>query len=281
MNELKKIGGGLQKLPKDKNDFSMGAFFKTKVIPTWDFIVGTSEILDQVETDFCTGFATSAASSVQEGVTLNPFWSFAKSKELSGDIEAWGQNLRTACKVHQKTGAPDYDREYSLEKRDAAFLRDIKNYPEDFLNKALVHKKQAYFEADFFKSTYDSIAAALWKFKDEKRVVITGALWRSHWTFAEGGIIPGFGGKDGFGHAFVFVGQKYIKDKPYLIAQLSNGEDIGDKGFFYFSKFVVDREFTFGNFMFLDMPAGRTPEDISKKTRWSRTGFWRKLFFFV
>lgn len=287
MNEIQHIGGGLTKLPKDDKEFSFGAFFKVDKVPDFEFNIGSSEILDQKDTDFCSAFATCGASSLQEKKTLNPYWSFAKSKELSGDIESWGQDLRSACKVHQKFGAIEYDREFSLEKHDKSFLRDIKNYP-DFTEQAKVHKKQAYFAMDSFRSKYDSIVSAIWKFKDEKRAGVTGMLWRGAWNNVEGGIIPGLVGNQGeFGHAFIFTGQKYIKNKPHLIAQLSNGEEIGDKGFYYFPKIIVDKEATYGNYMFLDMPSSWQKEEIIKESQYYRAGFYGKVwnitkrFFFL
>lgn len=35
---------------------------------------------------------------------LEPGYSFAASKEISGDPDSWGQNLRDACKAHIKYG---------------------------------------------------------------------------------------------------------------------------------------------------------------------------------
>lgn len=275
---MKNIGGGLKELPKDNRDYSFGAFFKVDKIPTWDFLIGSSEILNQKDTDYCTAYSTCAASAIQENKTLNPSWSFAVSKMISNDTEVWGQNLRTACKVHVDYGALEYNPDYSLEKQNEDFLRNINNYPKEFFEQAVIHKKQAYFLMDSFKNTYDSIVSALWKFKDEKRAVITGMLWRRAWTGIEDGIIPSIAGPEGeFGHAFIFIGQKYIKDKPYLVAQLSNGEEIGDKGFYYFPKSIVNKECRYGNFMFLDMP-NMDKEIIIKESQYYRMDFYGKVW---
>jgi hypothetical protein len=106
-DEIKKIGGGLVYKKPDKRNFSFGKVFGTidlAEIPD-DFIVAEPKQKDQGNTDFCSAFATTSASEPQEGVELNPFWQFAVSKMISGNPEAWGQDLLSAIKVHTKYGA--------------------------------------------------------------------------------------------------------------------------------------------------------------------------------
>lgn len=253
--------GGLQKLPRDRRDLQFGAVFtlpQLEELPK-EFSIGETEILDQGETDYCSGYATCAASAFQEEITLHPVWSFAVSKILSGDIYGWGQNLRDAVKVHQKYGAiPLNSFEMSFDPK----YRDRNNFPNELFVIAEKHKKQSYFS---ISGNFDSIRQTLWANRTEERAVITGCLWRIGWLNKLNGIIPKFIlEKDGFGHAFIITGWKEIDGESYLIAQLSNGKEIGNKGKFYFPKIVVNREFTYGCFVFKDMPL-----EEAKQKGWS------------
>jgi len=266
--EIKK---GLRPTPKDKRDISFGAVFslsKLEELPK-EFSIGESEILDQQDTDYCSGYATCAASAFQELKTLHPVWSFAVSKMISGDIDDWGQNLRDALKAHTKFGAipitlfeVNFDSKY----------RDIKNFP-DFFDTAVYHKKQSYFKVDS-GNVFDDIRLALYANREEKWAVITGVLWRTSWLYAPSGIIPKLIlDNSGFGHAFIITGWKEIAGEPYLVAQLSNGTDIGDKGKFYFPRQVVNREFTYGAYTFKDISS-----EEAKKRGWN---VWIKILNFL
>src|SRR3990167_5991989 len=155
------------------------------------------------------------------------------------------------------------------DKRDVAFgslfgLPDLSELPRDYFIPSLEIKNQfnsdlcaafaataiAEFQDEVLLSPYytfvkgqydlfDNIRATIWANKEKKQGVITGCLWRSIWTRANDGIIPKFDlDKEGFGHAFVIAGWKEINGETYLIAQLSNGIEVGDKGYFYFPRNV-------------------------------------------
>lgn len=149
MNQQNKIKGGLLPLKPDIRDFRFGKIFKPidlAKIPN-DFIIGRTNIEDQGYNDFCSAYATTSASELQENVELNPFWSFAVSKMISGNPKEWGQNLRTAMKVHIKYGAikkSDFNRGEMTEED----LRYIEKYPKELFEKAKEHKKKSYFRVD-------------------------------------------------------------------------------------------------------------------------------------
>lgn len=97
---------------------------------------------------------------------------------------------------------------------------------------------------------FDKISSYLWQFK---RASVTGLMWCPEWTTSKDGIIKEKGTPIS-GHAFIFIGRKMIDGEPYLVAQLSNGTNIGDKGKFYFKREIVNEMCTFGNFAFIDYP---------------------------
>ena len=269
-DETKQIKGGLIYKKPDKRNFNFGKVFGTidlSEIPA-DFIVAEPKQKDQGDTDFCSAFSSTSASEPQEGVELNPFWQFAVSKVISGDPEAWGQTLENAIKVHTKYGAineSDFDRgEFGDEE-----LRYIKNYPEELFEKAEEHKKQSYFEAKGYKETFDSYRACLWANRTTKRLLITGVILHDSWIDSQDGIIKESGNPVS-GDACIIIGQKTIDGEPYLIAQLSAGEKIGDKGKLYYSREMINKYFNFGGFLFVDMP----PEEAKKKA-WS---VWRRIW---
>ena len=262
MNKI--FRGGLLPLPKDNRDFSNQKVFGSMRTPDVDFEIGKPICIeDQKTTDYCAGMAASSVAEDHEGVDLDPIWPFAVAKSIDKRFNKWGTDLRTMCRASCKVGF--------IEKKDSPYTIDdprdkivyLNNWPSELLEKAQEHRQRSYFRVDDRGSPFESIRQALWQHREEKHSVITGVMWREGWEEAEGGIIPVDETVQWFGHALKIYGQKVFDGKPYLKAQLSNGEEIGDKGIFYFPKEVVDRDFTFGAFQFNDM----SPED-ARKSAW-------------
>lgn len=256
----KKIQEGLRPIVDDNRDYSHTAVFGAipkQQLPEQDFEVSMPlGIKDQGETDFCSAYAACAVSEDQEDVLLNPEYIFMKAKTLSRDPEKWGQDLRTMCKAMVAFG--------TIEQQYFPFLNDPQerstyvqplSWHSDLAGLAYEHRKNSFFNVDGPYDTFDNMRMTLWKDKEDRKSILTGAGWRDSWTKAKGGIIPKEPIKETlFGHAFKIFGQKKIDGEMHLIAQLSNGVDIGDEGIFYFPREVVNREFTFGAFTFSDMP---------------------------
>lgn len=246
-------GYGLKPLPEDPRDFKLGALYgtvDTKGIPD-DFVVAEPlKIKDQRTSDFCTAYALTAVSEDQEGVELSPEFQFYVTKK--GDT-SWGADLRQASDTICKFGSLEQSEANKtiFDKYDREKILASDSWPVGVLSKARLHAKKSYVRIN---GNFDEIRAALWKFRNEKRTIVAGALWRNEWTHAHKGIIPKVYGTSDFGHAFKFFGQKKINGELYLMAQLSSGTEIGDGGIFYFPKEVVDKEVSpYGAFMFMDM----------------------------
>lgn len=266
-------GYGLLPLVEDERDFSHDAVFGSPaldVLPKGDFFVSEPlEIKDQdinYNSDFCAAYAAAAVSEDQEGTLLLPEYTFAIAKAIQGNIASWGIDLRTMAKascVRKDQPCGFLERQYdpfhchTSERPDRDFLADLKNWPEDLVMLAFDHTKNSYFKVDGPYDTFDNMRAVMYKNRAEQRSILTGALWRASWTNAPGGFIdvdtydPN---ERGSGHAFKVFGQMEVRGKLWLVAQLSNGNKSGDKGIYYFSREVVNREFTFGSFTFKDMP---------------------------
>jgi hypothetical protein len=279
MNEENKKGFGLLPLPDDDRDFSFGAVFGAvdlSGIPAEFYVSEPMGIKDQHESDLCAAFSTSAVAEDHEALELCPEYTFAKIRQLLDNVDGWGADLRTACKAGQKFGyLPKRLAPFSLETESRDFVANWENWgPENDIN-AAIHKQKSFFAVNKTSGldTFDSIRNALWKNRDKQSSVVTGCAWRSSWTTAPGGVIPANNYEaTGFGHAFKLFGCREIDGKPYLVAQLSNGTSIGDMGMFYFPRETVNKEFTFGAFMFTDLPIEHAQSLV--KHGWSISWLW-------
>lgn len=267
----RKIVEGLKPLKKDERDFSLAGVFgqvDIKEVTSGDFMVAQPlKIRDQGDTDFCSAYAVIEVSEDQEGELLLPTYQFFKTKQISGDPESWGADLRDACKAPIKFGSlplAGYEEYADLPRSKVV---DPATWPIEFDVVAAKRKKATYFKVDGKYDTFDNIRAAMWQHMDERRSIVVGACWRSSWVNVLGGVIPEEYEEGGFGHAFKICGQKVVNNTLYLVAQLSNSPYIGDNGLFYFSRDVVNKEFTpYGQFMFKDVE--RETVESTQKEGW-------------
>lgn len=252
----------LKRLKKDNRDFKLGQLFdlpKIEELPG-EFILPAPGPKNQGGSDFCPAFTTCLLSEIQEGVRLEASWSFAASKSISGDIEEFGQDLRTAFKSHVKIGAVEESEcPYNLSNKYPSFLRDISNYPSELIEKAKKHQKQSYFLIQGRYDAFDNIRAAIWLFRANRQGVGAGLLWGFPLDQAKLSYIDN---NSGFGHAIPYIGWKKIDGEIYLIARNSYGKSVGDNGDFYVPRKVVNKFANiYGIFMMVDI----SPEEVKKE----------------
>lgn len=256
MNNFKITNEGLQVTQKDERDFNLGGVFgyvDIKKVPVTDFVVAEPLIIkDQGDTDYCSSYALTAVSEDQEGVQLSPHFQFFATKQISGNPDAWGADLRSACKSAKDFGSiPSTEVKMSGVSRDG--ILDSKSWPDVILQRAKLYRKGSYFKVDGPYDLFDNIRCALWKHKEKKNTILTGIKWRYDWINCKDGIIREANG-EGFGHAFKIFGQKVIENEIFLMAQLSNGTGVGDKGIFYLSREIVNKEIEpYGAYMLDDI----------------------------
>lgn len=290
------IKGGLTELPAKKPgeqvDFSAAAVFgsmRAQDLPTGDFIVAPPEgIDDQGDNDFCTFSSSTSVSEDQEAVELEYLWNAFVGKVLvQKDPESWGCDLRTACMTHVKYGGLEAEyspfRHYTKmptreEVLDPKTWGDEKGI-EEYKMMAFEHRKNSVFEVESGPhDKFDNMRSQLWLNRGAMRSIVTGCKWRHAWTDIQGGVIPPEVPEGPYTpHSFKVCGQKIIDGRPHLVAQLSNGDKIGDKGFFYFPREVVNTEFTFGNFMFNDIGREEAEAHLYYKTS-VRDSFIKKYY---
>jgi len=239
---------GLQPLPEDPRDFKLGAIVD---LPSLDTLPETFElpvlpVRHQGDSDFCTQFTYCELSGQQEGVELEPSWSFAMDKAISNmPLDAYGSDLRSAAKPHVKFGAIERkESPYSLDSKGSNFLRNPEVWPADLVETAAKHKKKTYFSVTGPHDHFDNIRASIYKYNS---AVAIGLLWG--WSMSQVKIDTSATG--GSGHAVPVVGW----DGEYLKIKQSYGTDAGENGFQYVHRSVINTNVgKYGAFMFTDMP---------------------------
>ena len=252
---------GLQKLLPDPRDFSLGkvvAYPALSELPD-NFEHEIFKVKDQRTSDFCAAFASTSASELQEGVELSPEFLFAMSKQISGNVNAWGQDLRSIAKAHAKIGCIEkIQAPYSLDTQTVEFLRDPKNWPTDLDNEALVHAKGSFMDCKGPYDAFDNLRATIWLYRNEKKVPFFGVEWG--WSTGEFYIKKPNGG---FGHAILAIGWRTIGGEIYLTIQNSYG-NVGDNGKFYLSREVINSFVpTYGAIIMDDM----TPAEYQERLK--------------
>lgn len=269
-NQINEKGTGLLPLPANpggSKDFSHTTVFgavKSEDIP-FDFTTGLKpiRIKDQQKLDFCPGYGTTEVSEDQEGMELDPLWQFAQIKRYMikkgiGTVESYGADLRSAGMALVTFGSlPQIHAPLTINSGTRNFLANPDNYPASLYNIAMTYKKKSMFFVDGPNDWFDNIRAVLYKNRGTKVSILTGVLWRPSWTYAENGIVPktGWETEQGGGHCIKIFDQKIINNEIYLVVQNSWGEDVGDKGLFYFPRNIINELFApYGFIYFSDMP---------------------------
>ncbi len=274
----------LRILPQDGRDFSLGAVFpqiKLEDVPKEDFVVATPlNIKDQGETDECSVYALTSVSEDQEGVELLPEFQFFKTKEIAGNPDDWGADLRDACKSAVIYGSLPLDGFKMLKGITRSAILRKESWPEHAGEVAKFHKKETFWSVTGKYDVFDNIRVALWQHRANKCSILTGAMFRNEWIESQNGIIPKQYGDNGFGHAFKIFGQKNIDGELYLMAQLSQGAYVGDGGIFYFPRSVVNKEIgPYGIYMFKDIK--REDAEYFLENKVSVKSSWLKQFWSI
>lgn len=270
----------LRPTPKDERDFKLGAIVGHAIpadLPDEYSVADPIVIKDQGNTDMCTAYALTAVSEDEEGVALDPFFTFGATKFITGDRDEWGADLRSACKsaVFQKKGPWGCLEAKDLSKLTEPANQVIRDEAAEWEHitseeeiEARKHAKKSYFSVvDGEGDIFDDMRSALWQTRVEKRSIFTGCNWRSVWTHS-GPIIETAPSGQTFGHAVKAFGWR----GEYMKLQLSNGKSIGDQGIFWINRLALNQAFTFGAFTFLDMPREDAEKAVAESQK-SKTFF--------
>lgn len=255
--QAKDIVAGLREKVADERDFKLGQIVKlpelSELPPVFD--LGDAFIKDQIQDgndDFCSAYMTTGISEFQEGVQLDPVYSFAASKSLSGDPSSWGQDLRTAMASHVKLGGlalqdepANFSQNLTPEQR-----REFGSFPQQLRDKAMKHQKKTYVDVTGQYDPYDDIRASIWAFRAQKRAVGSGV--RFGWDLGRYVLdsIP----SGGFGHAMYIKGWGVENGVEGLVYVNSAGLSAGRNGLHLVPRSTVN-EFAdkYGAMMYIDM----------------------------
>lgn len=255
---MDRVPGGLLPKTKDKRDFDLRvagiSLPKLSDLPEIFELDDPFEPYDQTEyADFCSGAMVAELSSLQEGVRLFFPFAFAAGKACSGeDVNSWGNDMRSAFRGQVKYGCPaESDVPDWLKSKPASFLRDIKNYPSEVLEKALLHAKNSFFDVTGPYDPFDNIRAAIYKFAQDKKGVGIGLMWK--WPLSDTDPIDY--NRDGVGHAMgITKGWVVRHGVPKLKVKQSYGPLAGDGGYVYLPRDIINKNVpVFGAYMFQDM----------------------------
>ncbi|MDP1570821.1 MAG: hypothetical protein Q8L86_12555 [Vicinamibacterales bacterium] len=264
--------GGLKPLSVDPRDRSLGAAFRLpplSELPS-SFRHVPLSIKDQGVSDLCTAYATCGASELQEGVELCPEYSFAVTKDLMGDPEEWGADLRVAMKSHVKVGAIEKGHISAI----PAVPRRLSSWPADLKDKAVVHAKGSFMEITGPYDHFDNIRAAIWLFRNEKRAVPFGV--RFGWPLDQ--IMMNEPNDAGEGHAMYAVGWDLLVHDDYLVVVGSAGRGAGSNGIHYFSRSIINKYVAlYGAYMFADLTKEEYLARIKPRIEWSIVGILRAV----
>ena len=273
---------GLNPTPLEKQKFSFGATFgyiPPEQLPS-EYDVGEPlEIKNQnipVNSFVCVAEAGVSVSEDQEGVALEPAYRIKNITEILGSSD-WingGTDLATGAEAALEGDLERTESPFSVEKNGVEFCADPANWAKTYDELALKHAKKNWFWVGTSGgSMFDRIRGAMYRFKDEKRSIQTGLMWHDNFLTT---YIDAIGNPTG-GHSIKIKGWK----GDYLTIQNSVGEGVGEKGIQYFHKDIVNKLFTYGAIMFLDMPPYQTKETIILKSRIYRAGFWGKFWIIL
>lgn len=266
--------------PVDERDFKLGAVVGNAVptdLPDEYEVAKPLIIKDQGQTDMCTAYALTAVSEDEEGVALDPFFTFGSTKSITGNPAEWGADLRSACKsaMLRKEGPWGFLEAKDLSKITNPATQEDREwaatYPftQDEKEEAKKHAKKTFFTVDGPGDVFDNMRSAMWQTRNEKRSIFTGCNWRSVWTY-DGPTIETAPSGQTFGHAVKAFGWR----GDYIKLQLSNGKSIGDNGIFWIKREALNQAFTFGAFTFLDMPREDAEKAVVEAEK-SKTFFTR------
>lgn len=237
-------------------------------VPLIDFELDENPIEDQTlkaDTldDMCTAYALTSVLEPQEGVQLDPGYSFAKGKQREGRYDTFGLDLDDIGMTAIKWGALPLSKSPFPDK-PRSFVANWKNWPALYDHYAKEHKQAAMLWVKGPYDTFDNIRASLWLLKNlpeprRRAGIMAGAYW--HFETGEDGVVRRYlGGKD-VGHAFRIRGQQMVNGVPHLLVQNSYGTGNGFRGLYYFPREIVNQTFApYGQAIFVDM----TSEELEK-----------------
>lgn len=205
---------------------------------------------NQLYTLRCTAYAGAVGQGYIHGLRFHPDWQAKKiGQKQNRNVDEYGADPKSALSSLRDDGSLLFDLyPLSLLKDGLQATGDWNAWPLELDEKARDFRALAYLGVDDAFDYFDDIRWALFQAYDpatkKGAVVHAFGRWHQEWTNAPQGIVPtDYSTFVGF-HNWLFIDWIEIDGELYLVAQNSAGDGVGDRGFFYFPREVVNREFS-------------------------------------
>lgn len=267
---------GLIPLKRDRRDWSFHKNFGATPLPQLaDEYMLASTILDQNGWNECTGYMKAAIDESEFGLPFSPAFNYAMEGVEDPPVTLDGYQMRDPFAVGCDYGAVGLATGVPTEQSVGFPTTAQPATWSAYLTAALPYQHQGYMSIAGPYDVFDSIRSAMSLQAAKKRAVGVGVMWYNEWTNAPDGIIPAtYSSQDGL-HAIKIAGWTRHKtdgtfinpatQEQYLAIQNSWNTTVGDKGFFYFSRAIANKEFSatsLGIYIFTDN-ALQNPKTVS------------------
>lgn len=209
---------------------------------------------DQAQSQSCTKQTTAGASEYEDKVEFNAAFGWARVCKDLNNTNPNGADPREAMAVSVNEGELLQADSPLTFPKDALTIGNWQ-WSDPLTPKADLYRKAAYIKVPFVNDHFDSIRTALLNGQTKNQVVMAFGTWCDGWLET---IIPTTQTSVVGYHAYLFIDFDTLDGVEYLVARNSYGETIGDKGFQYFPRETVNREFEkrgTGYYVFEDLTA--------------------------
>lgn len=227
---------------------------------------------NQGQSTRCTGYGSAANG----GYIWNQYFSPDYQAYLIGTVQGKtvddnnGGDPNATMKAECLYGfLPLSEAPFSLEKNGIEGSGLRAGWPISLQTESKDYRGEGFVKVDGPNDIFDNIRSALqlaWNPTTKKGACVQAfGAWYQEWAngFNTSGVIPTtYSSLAGY-HHYIFIDWIDINGITYLIAQNSYGTASGDKGFFYFPREVVNREFVPASFF----PTGRSLKILKTLTK--------------
>ncbi len=241
---------------------------------------------NQKETMRCTGYGCAMNGGYIHNMRMHPDWQAAKIGQLQHEsVDVSGGDPNAAMRSQRDFGYLPFNLAPILSIDSNTTLNTGMNSFDPTLDMyAYDNRVEGFVNVDGNQDTFDNIRSALVQAYDattgKGACVQLFGKWYYDW-YPHDGIIPtNYGTTQLTYHHWVIVDFKSINGISYLIVQNSAGTGMGDGGFFYFPREVVNREWNtevWGVTRKIVKPI--TPEQIALGKQESPAGRLQRLIF--
>ncbi len=212
---------------------TFGTFPIEQVPNTFNF--QRPEIKDQIDTNFCSGFAGAYMIEKETGITMSPEYIIQKEVSISGydPNNFFGVDVDTSHKAVYRYGTiKQSDSPFTVGKDTSSKIANPENWDIGLDNIAIDPFHSSFeIKKDGYKDLFDAMRATMWS---QKVWLDCAGYFVPEWMYASKGMIPKqFIKQEINGHKFVICDSVEINGEPYLVIANSWGKRMGDNGFYY------------------------------------------------